>query len=383
DSIKDVEQLISNKALETAEFKPLGNPQSVLSISSPASVPVYVRRGSLLSIYGTGANSSVSSVRSTLEFLSPVRRLLYGGYASAYQKLISTSPFSILVSSSSRTFSLLKSSDNKSFVNLILDGSNDWAILNKSALQVYTGNSLIISLHTLPKVISRKLLKTLGLKGTQNTGLFKWTHSGYTLLSGRGQAGLVGNGSIYNVNLAKNEELLVNKKNLLGVTVNGPFDLSNCVHKYSFPVAPVTEAPVASISITNIHNRPVSALAKVKLYGRAIGSYLAKIGQFFRLGKGYTYNFLVGNQDFIKVIGPRSLLLQSSTGHQHVGRGRRPPRSGSGVPATTEVVVDEVEVVPERTSADYLNYVTVQPGKGVVFESTPDFKETVKALEKK
>ena len=41
---------------------------------------------------------------------------------------------------------------------------------------------------------------------------------GYTLLSGRGKVGLVGNGSssgygssIYNINLNQNEEILINK----------------------------------------------------------------------------------------------------------------------------------------------------------------------------
>ena len=46
----------------------------------------------------------------------------------------------------------------KLFVNLVLDGTTDWAILDKSALQVYTGNSLSITMHKLPKFISKNYL---------------------------------------------------------------------------------------------------------------------------------------------------------------------------------------------------------------------------------
>ena len=35
------------------------------------------------------------------------------------------------------------------------------------------------------------------------------------------------------------------------------------------------------------------------------------------------------------------------------------------------------------TPKDYLNYVTIEPGKGAVFKSTLDFSETVESIENK
>lgn len=371
DNIKDVEMLVSENALETAEFKALGNPQTVLAINSPPSVPVHIRRGSLLSIYGLRGNSSITSVRSTLQILNPVKRLIYGGFASSYQKLISTTQFSILVSSTSRNLSLFKKSDNKSFVNVVVDGTNDWAILNKHALQVYSGNSLTVGMYKLPQKISKKLAKQLKVPTSTSTGLFKWTNSGYTLLTGRGQVGLVGNGSIYNVNLSADEELLINRHNLVGITVNGPFDLQNCIVKYSFPISGDEVVEPEKTRLLKDISENSSYLSKVSQYWAWFMQYFSVLTRFTSNSKRSTYNFLVGNQEFIRVVGPRNILLQSNTENTHIAK----PRATPIKPADPSV--------PARKASDYLSYVTVQSDKGVVFESTPDFKKSIERIEKK
>ncbi|KAK6461678.1 altered inheritance of mitochondria protein 24, mitochondrial [Scheffersomyces coipomensis] len=370
-NIKDVELLESIKTLETAEFKALGNPQSILSVNSPPSVPVYVRRGSLLSIYGFN-NSSISAVKSHLEVIDPFRRYLYGGYVSSYQKLISTTPFSLLISSISRNFSLFKKSENKTFVNLALDGSTDWAILNKDALQVFTGNSLNIGLYHLPSTISKRLSKQLNISQKTSTGLSTWSRLGYTLLTGRGQVGLVGNGSIYNINLQPGEELLINQQNLLGITVNGPYDLQNCVIKYSFPVDSsnkselIIQKQAPSLSLLGIIRSNATAASKFRQYGQLLSSYFSTIFSYFSKGRNSSYNFLVGNQDFVKVIGPRNILLQSYTSDTTY---ISPSKSSLPPPSVDGSTFDKLK----STSSDYLSYVTVKPGKSVEFKSTPRF----------
>ena len=155
ENIQQAKELAGYRALEIPEFKTLGSAEgttatatgssssssSILSINVPPSVPVYIRRGSLLSIYGIQEISSIDSVRSQLQFPNFWKRLIYGGYVSGYQKLISTTPFSLLISSKSSSGSGSGSGSGfeKLFVNLVLDGTTDWAILDKSALQVYTG----------------------------------------------------------------------------------------------------------------------------------------------------------------------------------------------------------------------------------------------------
>ena len=101
------------------------------------------------------------------------------------------------------------------------------------------------------------------------TGLFSWKKLGYTLLSGRGKVGLVGNGSssgygssIYNINLNQNEEILINKNNLLGITVNGPYDLQNCIVKYEFPI--INNANPTNTNI-NINIKEPVTIVKPKL----------------------------------------------------------------------------------------------------------------------
>ncbi|GME91720.1 unnamed protein product [[Candida] boidinii] len=69
-------------------FQSIGTPQSTLSLSLPPSSPVYIKRGSLISLFG--AKDITNSISSTLEIHSPLRRLLYGNITSSYQKLMST-----------------------------------------------------------------------------------------------------------------------------------------------------------------------------------------------------------------------------------------------------------------------------------------------------
>lgn len=101
ENIQQAKELAGYRALEIPEFKTLGSAEgttatgsssssssSILSINVPPSVPVYIRRGSLLSIYGIQEISSIDSVRSQLQFPNFWKRLIYGGYVSGYQKLI-------------------------------------------------------------------------------------------------------------------------------------------------------------------------------------------------------------------------------------------------------------------------------------------------------
>ncbi|ABN68423.1 predicted protein [Scheffersomyces stipitis CBS 6054] len=378
ENIKNAENLKAGNVLETAEFKALGTPQSVLSINCPPSVPVYLRRGSLLSIYGLNDSSSIKNVRSSINFINPIRRLLFGINTSSYQRLESTTPFSLLISATYRKFSIFKKSDNKSFVTISLDGSTDWSILYRDALQVYTGNSLTVSQYRVPRTISRKLSRTLNIPSNTTTGLFKWNKSGFIFLSGRGQVGLVGNGAIYNINLDDKEELLINRDNLLGLTVNGPFDLQNCVVEHNFTThekrsesSSVVQKP---LGISVILKQQTTVRHKFKQIWSLFQYHLEASFSFLRGSRNKTNNFLVGNQNFVKIIGPRNLLLQSSSETSHIETPTPKRKNGVEVANVTG---------PKQTSADYLSYVTVTPGQGVKFESTPDFKDTVDKIERK
>ncbi|CUM45012.1 Altered inheritance of mitochondria protein 24, mitochondrial [Debaryomyces fabryi] len=364
--------LPNKRTLNDPEFQSLGQPASVLAINSPPSVPIYIRKNSLLSIYGIN-NSFMNSIKGLVEFINPIKKFIYGGYVSKYQKIISTVPFSLLVSSSSKN--LWRTNKQKSFATLLLDGTNDWAVLNNTALQAYTGGTLNVSMFRIPRNISKSLANSLKITNATETGLFRWNNLGYALLTGRGQVGLVGNGAIYNINLKENEEVLINRKNLLSISVNGPYDLQNCIIKYSFPISkPVIDTAISQKEVPlQLNKDEITPSSKFNYYWDIFKGYSSHLINLFRRSKNSTYNFLVGNEDFVRVIGPRNILLQSNSASLH---------SRSSYEFSTPSILN-IKANIEQKSSDFLNYVTIEPGKGAVFKSTPNFKESVQKIEKK
>lgn len=470
ENIGQVTQLKPYQTLETAKFESLGTPPTILSIHSPPSVPIYLRRGSLLSIYGlkSTANSNNNSdktgtfvddgpiIRNTIEYPHLWKRLLLFGKFQSFQKLISTIPISLLISSKNKSSGHKAITTSSSFVNVILDGLNDWAILNKNAIQVYTGNSLLVSLHSLPRYISKKLAKQMnngtqnssGSKGTRvETGLRSLWNRGYTLLSGRGQVGLVGNGGIYQLDIGEHEEILINKWALLAITVNGPFDLENCVIKDTSTISQqsqlsVTSAPSAALS-SSVTSSPLSSwwsrlllLLLIKRSNNQVANHTTNTisttttkappttaspttsptasptaSQIYHQFKYYTSKishgtkslissihktylklrtkwtiFTLGTNDFVKIVGPRNVLVQSSF---HTPNQRQQQHGGvyqlkklQLLPSDTHEYV-AVSLPSKKNPKDYLSYVTIDPEKGAVFANTPNFKQTVDEIERK
>lgn len=401
-NIQQVEELTNSRTLEAPEFKTLGNSgssttttsssSSILSINLPPSVPIYLKRGSLLSIYGIKQDiTSINSVRSSLEFPLFWKKLIYGIDSNkGYQRLISTSPFSILVSSQSRRGGSIFSKNNgdKLFVNLILDGGTDWAILKNDSIQAYSGNSLNLNIYKLPNYISKKLSKKLGFGNKKfKTGLISWINRkiGYILISGRGNVGLIGNGNIYNLNLIKNEEILINKENLLGITVNGPYDLQNCIIKYQFPLKDqsIIDSNTSDVIIEKPKLYEPNSWGMIKYrfdqFNKSFKKIFQSIFKYSSDVKESGFNYLVGNQEFIKIIGPRNILIQSNVDNSFI----IPSIKRSDKIVTPVKSNDNTEVKKSTTTGDYLNYVTIEPGKGAVFKSTPDFKDTVDQIDNK
>ncbi|CAK7893577.1 hypothetical protein CAAN3_01S15236 [[Candida] anglica] len=354
----------SSEQREAAEFQILGQPSTVLTVHSPPSYPINLKKGALLSIYSSNG-TSMSSIRAQLEFLSPFKAFLFGGRSFQFQKFVSTNPYSILVSSSTSSF-WSRAFIRKSFSVIHLDGSNDWAVLPKDALQVYAGPSLGVSFHNVPKTISKKLASANKIPPNTPTGLFSWKDAGFTLLTGRGTVGVVGNGEVYSVNLIEGEEILINKKNLLAATVNGPHDLQNFIVKYSVKLTDDSSNKPSPLPSSTSNN---SYLTSVKKWWNKLTS----LATFTKIS---TYNLLVGNGDYLKVIGPRTLLLQTSDVNVNVHENE----IARELPVTESLLSTEKNL--QRNAADYLNYVTITE-KGAVFTSTPSFSDTVKQLEKK
>lgn len=357
-NIGNVEALPNFKSMGSVTMEAVGVPPSAMAVGVPPSLPVYVRRGTILTIQGDHKQIAASNIM--ILFL---KRLFYGNFVSRYQKLISTEPFSLLVTSNSPTLfpSLFLNSTSKSFASVGLDGLNDWAILKRDALHIYSGPSLNIGMFKLPNKISRQLAKRLDLSRKENTGLFHWGKSGFTFVNGRGSIGLVGNGVIYSVEVAEGDELSVNKDSLVAVSVNGPYDLQNCIIRYAYPVAKenikfMTNAPLR-----------IAQPRSLKAFLTNTKFYFWKLFSTFKKLRSDTSN---ASTNFVRVIGPRSILLQSGNPNQSFEPHFMP---------STHAKLSE----SQKTSGDYLNIVTIDRDGFPKISSTKDFKDTVQKIEKR
>lgn len=347
--------------VDQVRLEAVGVPPSVASVSVPPSVPVFVRRNTLLTIHGNWRTISASAVAP--EWL---KRWVYGNHVARYLRLVATGPFSLLVTADAPTAvpTLVRNVTPKSIAPVTLDGLCDWAILKRDALHVYAGPSLNIGLYPVPRRILRRLARVLGTSRV-STGLAHWARWGYTFVSGRGVVGLVGHGLLYAASVGEGEELSVNRTSLVAVSVNGPYDLHNCVVQHSQPAsaAVVRETPPPRMA-------QMSSWADVVINTKY---YWWRVARVFRADSA---GVLVGRSDFVRVLGPRTVLLQSGNPHQAFERNFRLPKDAV-------VALGASGASPPAKAADYLNIVTFDHTGAPSIQSTANFHEAVRAIEKK
>ncbi|ODV86485.1 hypothetical protein CANARDRAFT_27683 [[Candida] arabinofermentans NRRL YB-2248] len=412
DELPSLQSSNSQFSSETPVFQTIGQAQSTLSLTLPPSLPIYLKRGSLISLYttpappvnvpgtapsSTSSNASVGSaptISSTLQITSPFTRLFHGGITSAYQRLVSTVPTNLLISAYTSTTSsniisyfTRATESSKTFCNITLDGTTDWALLQPRALHFYAGSNLVLKTNKLPLKVNRKGVSKFGLPKNASTGLRTgWWNSGYSVCSGRGLVGLVGNGSIFQFGLQEDEYVLIKRSNLLGCSL---LDKSELESGY-FTAERLNSGLTATKEVheeedednmefmASKEEEPHSDTISSRVYATVKGWY-----SWLKGVKDDTYEqLIVGNGDFVNVKGPRTLLLQTNTGFDHfvVNRGKGGLRSSS-LESVEKYIRDKKQFKnPEKTSEDYLSYVTVKDGK-VEFRNTPDFRKTVEYIE--
>ncbi|OBA23497.1 hypothetical protein METBIDRAFT_106434 [Metschnikowia bicuspidata var. bicuspidata NRRL YB-4993] len=354
-----VEELPTLRSVDDVRLEALGSPPQALSVAAPPSLPVYIRRNTMMTL-----QANMDHVRFQSRLLAPLQRLMSGNFVLRYQEIVGTEPFSVLVLASSPSWfpSLFSRTTQKSFTNLALDGAADWALFKRDALQVYAGPSLEISMRRVPARISRRFSKHLKLRLREPTGLYRWYRPGYTFVHGRGALGLVGNGMVYSASVAEGELIAVSRAHLLGISVNGPHDLENCIVAHKNPV-----------KMENVVLVPPPQAASLNTWRDVwtqLKYYYWRLFDLLRKFRGRSMQQAIGNQDFVKVVGPRTILLQSGVPQESFERKFDLPRL---TPASHVQIVPEKLV--ENKPADYLNVVTIEPGKAPKIESTDDFKD--------
>lgn len=365
-------------------FQSIGTPQSTLSLSLPPSSPVYIKRGSLISLFG--AKDITNSISSTLEVHSPLRRLLFGNITSSYQKLMSTVPIKALVSAYDQgSFGILSfltkgTASTLTFVNLSLDGRVDWAIFPPKGLHCYAGSSLIVSPRAFPR--------------NSKNGMFSWLRSGYTLCSGRGYLSLIGEGQVFKLSLGPDEEILIKKDSLLASSVNGVDDFKNGYFEMENLNQKIDEESKLNQKTDQDSDEslkpwinPDESTPKSSIISTTYNytkRFIQNIVSIFKSSSNNIHDNIIGNGSFLKIKGPRSILLQTKSGMEKVtiGSNTNSFSSLSNQVSNVEKYIKKAEDFknPQTKPADFLSYVSVKDGK-VEFKSTPDFSKTVKEIE--
>lgn len=347
-----VKELPNLKTVNDIHMSLIGNPSTAILVGVPPSLPLFVKKNSVISI-----QAKPESIDVALKYRQPLKNFFLGNFASSYQRLIGVEPFTVLVSSETPPYfsKLFSRRLSRSFALLSLDGAKDWAILKRNGLQAYSGPSLKIDIHILPKRVSRQLSKHLSIPSRLPTGLQSWLTRGFTFIQGRGSVGIVGDGTIFQSELSEGEEVLVKRSALLGLSVNGPHELQNCIAGFAFNDSPI-----------NIRLQPPPAPAHISSFKEL----MAQFRHYYHQGasvfkKAFRFAIeLQNNDEFLRVLGPRTLLLQSTLHGTSFERKFNLPSLKSST--QVEILPDEIE---NNTPKDYLNVVVVDPSNGVTIKS--------------
>lgn len=370
-------------------FRVLGTPQSTLSLTVPPSIPVHIKRGSLMSLYSPGSETAIdSSVTSTMEISQPIRKFIYGGITSAYQHIRSTVPLNMLISAYSTggfwsaITSHTKKEATKTFCNIAMDGTVDWALFQPKSLQVYTGNSLSITGKKFPIRSKKSKRITLGT----------FFHRGYSLMSGRGFVSLVGSGSIFKLSLGHDEEVYIRKSNILASTVKdisefatGDFQKAKINNKTRNQMeleqkrAEEQNLKIKTLITTTETHTPTTWDKLRVRFIKALNWIWYKVND--------ASNKVIGNGEYIKITGPRLLLLQTSTGYDQFIFGsdiRGSYFKSRNIKETEKFIKKEKELIkPVATVGDNLSVVTIAKDGGIKYHNTENFNDEVKRIESK
>lgn len=275
------------------------------------SLPIHIHHSKILSI----KTPSISKINTRIQYTNPVLSTLYGALNNKFRKFESVVNAEFLVAGHI----------NK----LTLNGLIDWAILPRNGVVGYSGVALIRQLVRLP----------------WRSGLSGFKKLGYVHFSGRGDVYIDSGREIYIVNLEGGEEVVVRKDGIVGVSVNGE-ELGSCCQSVKFGEH-VNEDTKSENELKDLFWNGIGVLKK---------SWKWVVNS-------------IGRDDFIKIQGPRTLILTSDvkTGFQF-----------------NKNDVDDIEITEKqiKKSHDYLSYATVRDGK-VTFENTPDFQKTVDQIVRK
>ncbi|AGO11432.1 AaceriACR186Wp [[Ashbya] aceris (nom. inval.)] len=351
--------LFPSEELGSTRFELLGESGTLARASVPPGVSLYVRRGCMVSLYN---RSGLRDIAMSHQWLQPaVRMLRYRSLkASIYYRLSSPAHLNCLLAPNftSQLLWRVRPAAGRTLCPLTLDGTSDWFVFGRDAVVAYESNSsLVIQEGPFRRPFRRA--HPLGSK--------------LQLLQGRGSLLLSGYGTVYRVDLKDaGDELILQRRHLLAVNGTAPADIHACASPYDM-LPPVPAARTAPPLVSFGENRRIHiAWSNFGLWLSAHASHIRSVVQ-------HLYSrYLHGPSDFVKIRGPRTLMVQS------MYSGSVPLPGVSGRSAHQPLYTTDMDSLPELKVSDaknYLSYASVGPDGKVSFRSTSDFKDTVKQIE--
>lgn len=340
--------------ISTTKFQVLGQPATMASLVVPPSIPLYVRRGCLVSLHGA---EKLSMNYELVHFWSNLLRYK-SVKPSLYHKLVSTSKFNALVAPNFLSNRIgpwlgLSSSPFRTLCLLNLNGSADWNVWGKDSVVAYENNSSL-SVHPPNPFFIRRRRKAFSSK--------------YQTVQGRGNVLLSGSGSVYTVDLKDSkDEIIIRSEHLLAVSGANRREITNAITDQKLSPPPEFTKKVPSEAgrfFESIKERD----------GRLFWNSTKALGiKFCNWTRSIYARIINGPAKYLKISGPRTLLIQSS---YNVYLPASPISRNSA-----EQQLIKPSSLTQNPTKNYFNYVNVAKNGKVEFESTPDFNETVKKIE--
>lgn len=344
----------NDEFLSTSRFQVLGQPATMASALIPPSIDLYVRRGCLVSLHGSRSISLSHEWQSVWFNLTRYFTLK----PSIYYKLISTAKFNALIAPNFTSNRLgpilgLSSSPFRTLCLLSLDGTKDWNIWGKDSIVAYEANT---SLDIKPSKFS--IFKS-------QRPVFS---SKYQILQGRGNVLLSGSGSVYTIELKDaSDEITIKSEHLLGLNGSSQLNIKDSVEVQ-------TLAPLQKKDEKLLSKRPPAGEIRdfdVRMFFEISRDIFANTWNWLKRVYSTQLN---GPSKFLRIKGPRTLLLQSSYNVYL-------PASAKGkslLQVDSNPALSSSIPLTKSPSKDYLSYASVLKDGQVDFRSTEDFSETLK-----
>lgn len=282
------------------KFKLLNNPPTIARISLSSSIPIYIRKNCLISMYSNNYtddpdinNDNISLTTTFVNFWSTLYNHHAIPTASYHRLVVKNYPINALVSSNDT----LNRGFQSTLYHLQMDGKTDWNIFGKDAILAFEQNS---SLEVSP---SRDKLQ-----------FNKYQNMNFQVLKGRGNVLLSGRGSILEVNLEhKYDKILVHYNNILAVNGVSQIDIKNSVSNRLLSYSAKTSSSwrrnptrlsssSSSSSSSDLPEKPRIFYYPI-LWIQSFVHSLTKMLRFVKYGRP---------MPFITISGPRKVLIQGN-----------------------------------------------------------------------